>query len=85
MNISLTRELEKVIDEKVSSGLYNNASEVVRDAIRRAFCGGSRIDVHRDSPELATLIRQGVNSRHVRHKRGDIRKLLARVGANAAK
>jgi hypothetical protein len=32
MNISLTDELETVIQEKVKSGLYNNASEVVRDA-----------------------------------------------------
>ena len=35
MNISLTPELMKVIKKKVSSGRYNNASEVVRDAIRR--------------------------------------------------
>ncbi len=34
MHISLTPELEKIIHEKVSSGLYNNASEVVREALR---------------------------------------------------
>ena len=38
MNVSLTDELETVIEEKVKSGLYNNASEVVRDALRRTFC-----------------------------------------------
>ena len=34
MHISLTPELEKIIKEKVASGLYNNASEVVREALR---------------------------------------------------
>lgn len=34
MNISLTSELEKAIKEKVDSGLYNNASEVIREALR---------------------------------------------------
>ena len=34
MNVSLTPKLEKFIREKVSSGLYNNASEVVREALR---------------------------------------------------
>jgi len=41
MNVSLTEELEKVIGEKVRSGLYNNASEVVRDALRRAFASNA--------------------------------------------
>ena len=34
MNISLTSELEKIVKEKVESGLYNNASEVIREALR---------------------------------------------------
>lgn len=34
MNVSLTPRLEAMIREKVDSGLYNNASEVVRDALR---------------------------------------------------
>ncbi len=34
MNVNLTPELEKLIREKVSSGLYNNQSEVVREALR---------------------------------------------------
>jgi antitoxin ParD1/3/4 len=38
MNVSLTKELERVVEKKVKSGLYNNASEVVRDALRRTFC-----------------------------------------------
>jgi putative addiction module CopG family antidote len=34
MNISLTPELEKYVRHKVASGLYNNASEVIREALR---------------------------------------------------
>ena len=34
MNISLTPQLEEMIRQKVDSGLYNSASEVVRDALR---------------------------------------------------
>lgn len=34
MNVSLTPELEQYIRGKVNSGLYSNASEVVREALR---------------------------------------------------
>ena len=34
MHVSLTKELESAINQKVESGLYNNASEVVREALR---------------------------------------------------
>ena len=34
MNVSLTPELENFVQGKVSSGLYNNASEVVREGLR---------------------------------------------------
>jgi antitoxin ParD1/3/4 len=37
MNISLTAELELAIKQKVESGLYNNASEVIREALRIAL------------------------------------------------
>lgn len=34
MHISLTPELENKVKEKVQSGFYNNASEVIREALR---------------------------------------------------
>jgi antitoxin ParD1/3/4 len=34
MNVSLTPELEELVNEKVRSGLYHTASEVVREALR---------------------------------------------------
>jgi len=34
LNINLTPQLEKLVRQKVSSGRYNSASEVVREALR---------------------------------------------------
>ena len=34
MNVSLTPELEKFVSDKVESGRYTSASEVVREALR---------------------------------------------------
>ena len=34
MHVSLTPRLEEMVKEKVASGLYNNASEVIREALR---------------------------------------------------
>jgi uncharacterized protein len=34
MNVSLTAELERYVRRKVATGLYNNASEVIREALR---------------------------------------------------
>jgi antitoxin ParD1/3/4 len=35
MNVSITDELASYVRKKVKNGRYNNASEVVRDALRR--------------------------------------------------
>lgn len=35
MNVSITDELASYVRRKVKSGRYNNASEVIRDALRR--------------------------------------------------
>ncbi|MEM7373762.1 MAG: type II toxin-antitoxin system ParD family antitoxin [Bacteroidota bacterium] len=34
MNVSLTPTLEAFVQAKVATGLYNNASEVIREALR---------------------------------------------------
>lgn len=34
MNVSLTPELEKFIQEKVTCGMYTSASEVIRESLR---------------------------------------------------
>ena len=44
MHISLTPMLDKLIKEKVASGLYNNASEVVREALRFMLTNEALVD-----------------------------------------
>lgn len=34
MDVSLTPELERLVQEKVSSGLYNSPTEVIREGLR---------------------------------------------------
>jgi antitoxin ParD1/3/4 len=34
MHVSLSPELEKIVESKVESGLYDDASEVIREALR---------------------------------------------------
>lgn len=34
MNVSLTPELEQLVEEKLKTGMYQTASEVVREALR---------------------------------------------------
>ena len=33
MNISLTPELEKLVNEKIASGIYHSATEVIQEAL----------------------------------------------------
>ena len=37
MNVSLTDELERRVEERVRTGLYTSASELVREALRLFF------------------------------------------------
>jgi antitoxin ParD1/3/4 len=34
MNVSLTRELEELVNRKIKTGLYHTASEVIREGLR---------------------------------------------------
>ncbi len=34
MNVSLTPELEKLVEDKVATGMYHSASEVIREGLR---------------------------------------------------
>ena len=61
MNVSLTEELERKVEDRVRSGLYGSASEVVREALRLFFrydearmreVGDDVNDVRKDGPEL---------------------------------
>ena len=60
MNVSLGPELERYVQAKVASGLYQTASEVVREALRLLR---ERDEVHRQRVEaLDTAIEAGLAS-----------------------
>lgn len=59
MNISLTPELERRISEKVDSGLYSTASEVVREALRRLF--ESEAERERLISQLNAELQEGID------------------------
>jgi antitoxin ParD1/3/4 len=60
MNVSLTPELEQIINAKVQSGLYNSASEVVREGIRLLQ---QRDEIHKNKLEaLRRDIEEGVKA-----------------------
>ena len=59
MNVSLTPELERFVEEKVKTGMYQTASEVVREGLRLL-----KTRERLGDPELARLrsdIAVGVN------------------------
>lgn len=61
MNVSLTPELELMIRQRVESGRYNNASEVVRDALRR-------LESHERLEHLRSLLSVGLEQ----ERRGEL-------------
>lgn len=60
MNVSLTPELERLVSAKVESGLYNSASEVIREGLRLL---NERDELHRlRLAELKKEVQSGVNA-----------------------
>jgi antitoxin ParD1/3/4 len=60
MNVSLTTEMEQWVQQKVGSGLYSSASEVVREALRALHANETR-----KSAKLANLrdaIQEGIDA-----------------------
>ena len=60
MNVSLTPELEKLVQAKVRTGRYNSASEVVREALRLLEQQDSLRAIH--LKELRSRIDEGLAS-----------------------
>ena len=80
MNVSLTPELEAMVAEKVKSGLYNSASEVVREGLRLVREQDQLREIRLN--ELRAEIQKGIDSL----ERGesmplDVEDLKARVRA----
>ena len=62
MQVTLTKDLVKFVDQKIRVGGYNNPSEVVRDALRDFRSKDNFAD--NDSQELAELLLMAVRGRH---------------------
>jgi len=60
LNINLTPQLEKLVRQKVSSGRYNSASEVVREALRMMEAHDELQSLKLE--QLRRDIRDGLNS-----------------------
>lgn len=60
MNVSLTPELERYINEKVASGLYHSASEVIREGLRLLKDQDALREIRLN--ELRQQIQTGINS-----------------------
>lgn len=62
MQVTLTKDLERFISQKVQTGGYADASEVVRDALRSFRAKDDPAET--DSTELAELLLPAVRGRH---------------------
>ena len=63
MNVSLTEKQRKYIDDKVKSGDYQNASEVVRDALRAHELNEQKLQYLRN--EIQKGFDSGISPRNV--------------------
>ncbi len=59
MNVSLTPELEKLVTRKVESGLYQSASEVIREGLRLLDDQDRLRELHRD--EIRKKVQTGLD------------------------
>ena len=75
MNVSLGKQLENLVAKQVKTGLYQNNSEVVRDALRHLFLQ----DDSDDTELLAQRLRDAKNSPRRPYIRCEFRKLAARA------
>jgi putative addiction module CopG family antidote len=62
MEVTLTKELEDFIAEKVQNGGYSNGDEVVREALRNLKAKDDPAE--KDSQELAELLLAAVRGPH---------------------
>jgi len=75
INISMPEELIKIVEGKVSSGLYSDASEVVSDAVRQLDSVAEllyQLKLDRLKAALAVVIAQVENGDVVQFSKQDI-------------
>ena len=82
MQVTLTKELEAFIAEKVQSGGYASADEVVREALRDLKAKEDPAEV--DSQELAELLLAAVRGSHRSLTADDFNQLRSRARGQVA-
>ena len=83
MNVSLTRELEQLVTDKVKSGMYQTSSEVIREGLRLLK------ERDRNLESLRAEIREGFEAvergEYTDYTAENIHKLVAEVHADGRK
>jgi len=83
VNVSLTQELEQIVNKKVSSGMYQTASEVVREGLRLLVERDRRLEsLRRDVRAGFEAIKRG---KYTDYDATTIQKLADRVNARGRK
>ncbi len=87
MNVSLTPELEKYVNAKVKSGLYQSASEVIRDGLRllRENDEVQRFRLERLKKEIAIGLEQLEKGQYKTHDDDGLTGLIEEVKAEGRK
>ena len=80
MKVVLTKELENVVQEQVKTGLYKDAGEVIRNAIRQTYCANEP-DPYLDSVEIAEKVRHARNGKYHPHRAEEIDRIFQKVVA----
>lgn len=80
MNVSLTTKLENFVKSKVKTGDYNNASEVVREALR-LLQREDEVAHERKIDRLRNALQAGIDSGDA--KDFDMRKVVKRLKRRA--
>ena len=79
MNVSLTPELERFVTDKVDTGLYQTASEVVREALRLLKDRDMERELLR--VDVQAGLKQGASGRATRFDKAAGRRLAEQVKA----
>jgi antitoxin ParD1/3/4 len=83
MNVSLTPELEQLVSEKVKTGMYQTASEVVRDGLRLLKERDQRLEALRQ--EVRSGFEAVARGEFTDYDKSNIKELSDRVKARGIK
>ena len=83
MNISLTPELEKLVNDKVTTGMYQTASEVIREGLRLLRERDQRLEALRR--EVRAGFEAGDRGEFTEYDASNIQELSGRIKARGRK